>query len=87
MLYTPKIVFWFYYVLVNLDVPDILNDIIAELLFISLFIHDALKVVNFLCLGKRTGLFLVTEHTPPLPPPTPSSRSTHDRAEIMRPLR
>lgn len=68
MLYTQKIVFWFYYVLVNLDVPDILKDIIAELFFISLFIHDVLKVVNFVCLGKRRGLFLITEHTPPTHP-------------------
>lgn len=53
MLYTSKIVFWFIYVLVDLDVPDILKDFIAELFFISLFIHDALKVVNFVPLGQR----------------------------------
>lgn len=71
MLYAPKIVFWFYFVLVNLDVPDILKDIIAELFFVSLFIYNEIKVLKFVCLGKRVGLFLITEHTPPLPPPTP----------------
>lgn len=68
MLYTPKTVFWFYYVLVNLDVPDILKDIIAELFFVPLSIYGALKMVNFVCLGKRRGLFLITEHTPPTHP-------------------
>lgn len=39
MLYTSKIVFWFIYVLVDLDVPDILMDIIAELFLNCVFIH------------------------------------------------
>lgn len=69
MLYTPKIVFWFYFVLVNLDVHDILKDIIAELFFVSLFIYNEIKVLKFVCLGKRVGA-VFDNRTHPTPTPT-----------------
>lgn len=37
MFYASKIVFRFHYILVNLDVPDILKDISAEQFFVSLY--------------------------------------------------
>lgn len=69
MLYAPKIVFWFYFVLVNLDVPDILKDIFAELFFVSLFIYNEIKVLKFVCLGKRVGA-VFDNRTHPTPTPT-----------------
>lgn len=47
MFYTSKIVCRFHYILVNLDVPDILKDISAEQFFVSLFIYEFLKLVKF----------------------------------------
>lgn len=66
MFYTSKIVFRFHYILVNLDVPDILKDISAEQFFVSLFIYEFLKLVKFGEWGA--DLFLISAIKTKVPP-------------------
>lgn len=66
MFYTSKIVFRFHYILVNLDVPDILKDIRAEQFFVSLFIYEFLKLVKFGEWGA--DLFLISAIKTKVPP-------------------